>query len=178
MADYEANKNMENARSSFFMDANDNIPSSSPEGSEEKQNEASDSSSDESYASGDETPSYDNYNEVYSEFPLHRSVELGNIKQVKEILTNSPSLLDQVDSEFRTALHIATMKGNFEIVSLLLNLGADLTITTRDKYYATFCLLTFIGQIIYPLFLGIQFYTLLQKVNQLKYWKNYWKRIW
>lgn len=62
---------------------------------------------------------------------LHRSTSQGNLIVVSELLKSGYRKLDVKDSNGQTALHIACMKGNDDIVKMLLNAQAG--VQARDQ---------------------------------------------
>jgi len=61
--------------------------------------------------------------------PLHQTAKLGHIEIVEMLLTHYPFLLDGQDRERSTALMHATQGGHLDVVELLLEYGADYTVT-------------------------------------------------
>jgi membrane-bound lytic murein transglycosylase MltF len=56
---------------------------------------------------------------------LFASLRTGETRRVKEILKFHPKLAHEVDSTMQTPLHWATRRNNYEVMRLLLNLGAN-----------------------------------------------------
>ena len=63
---------------------------------------------------------------------LHEAVISGKIKQVQQVLAISPWLLDLVDQNLNTALHLATLCDLPGIVQLLLDKGAKTNIQNAN----------------------------------------------
>ena len=64
---------------------------------------------------------------------LMEEVQRGDIKRVRAILQTNHSLAHQTDDAGATALHYAAFHGHCEIVTLLLEAGAD--INSRDRQF-------------------------------------------
>eukprot|EP00056_Hartaetosiga_gracilis_P008171 m.116816 g.116816 ORF g.116816 m.116816 type:complete len:811 (-) comp12863_c0_seq2:104-2536(-) len=67
--------------------------------------------------------------------PLHLAVDSENAKECEEILKMHPHFLEATDSFRRTPLHLASLKGNDEIVEMLVQAGAN--VHAHDKWKST-----------------------------------------
>lgn len=63
---------------------------------------------------------------------LHEAVEQGNPARLKELVSQKDADLNARDEAGKTALHLATERGNSECVEILLNAGADPAAVDRD----------------------------------------------
>ncbi len=63
---------------------------------------------------------------------LYSAIANSEIKLVKSILQNTPSLLD-VETPIGSWLHVAARGGNLEIVKYLIELGLDINNSSMDK---------------------------------------------
>ena len=72
---------------------------------------------------------------VNSATPLHYAIDGGCSKEVFQKIIDHGADVDAVDSDGRTALMIASLKGNVDAITILLNAGADLSIS--DVYGKT-----------------------------------------
>ncbi|KRZ56108.1 Ankyrin-1 [Trichinella nativa] len=57
--------------------------------------------------------------------PLHLAAETGHLAVVGQLLSRSTSQVHMKDSRGRTALHVASSQGHYDIVSLLVSQGSD-----------------------------------------------------
>jgi ankyrin repeat protein len=64
---------------------------------------------------------------------LVEAVKAGDLARVQKLLQDNPKLINQKDASFSaTPLHYAALKGNLEMVQLLVSRGADLKAVNRD----------------------------------------------
>lgn len=70
---------------------------------------------------------------------IHEAVNDNDIKRMKKLLKEYPSMLNARDDEGMTALNIAAFNGNTEIVNELLERGADLSIGDIDGSQPIHC---------------------------------------
>jgi ankyrin repeat protein/L-ascorbate metabolism protein UlaG (beta-lactamase superfamily) len=70
---------------------------------------------------------------------IHEAANDNDIKRIKTLLKEDPSLLNARDDEGMTALNIAAFNGNTEIVNELLERGADLSIGDIDGSQPIHC---------------------------------------
>lgn len=64
----------------------------------------------------------------YHNTPLHLAVDFGENLATVECLIKKGAYIDQVDENFRTALHIASINGNLPMLRKLITLGAKETV--------------------------------------------------
>lgn len=62
---------------------------------------------------------------------IHQAAETGNLKRVKSLLQEDPSIIDETDSYGMTALHWAVDKGHYRVAEWLIAEGADVNV--KDK---------------------------------------------
>lgn len=62
---------------------------------------------------------------------IHQAAETGNLKRVKALLQEDPSIIDEADSYGMTALHWAVDKGHYRVAEWLIAEGADVNV--KDK---------------------------------------------
>jgi ankyrin repeat protein len=67
-----------------------------------------------------------------AELSIHEAAAVGNTMRVKELLEESPHLLDGYSKDGFTPLGLASHFGNEETVSLLLNKGASVNARSKD----------------------------------------------
>ena len=67
----------------------------------------------------------DNY-KMYEGYAIHAAARKGNVEIVKELVKRDYGLLDVVDDNGNTALHIACSRGDRKLAALLIKLGASL----------------------------------------------------
>jgi ankyrin repeat protein len=65
---------------------------------------------------------------------LHVAAEYDTVDLIKVLLDHDPTILSELNQDFRTALHISTMKGNAKTSQALLNHGADPTLSTHQGH--------------------------------------------
>jgi len=72
-----------------------------------------------------------------SEKLFYRAVKNGDLAKVVELLKSDPSLVFIRDAEASTPLHYAAWKGHAEIVTTLLDAGADIHAHTQNDHWGT-----------------------------------------
>ena len=68
------------------------------------------------------------------ELPFHLAARLGNVDIGRILMAKQKDLVDQVNTEGETALHIAAKHGNFEFVKMLIEMGSSLSTIDRKGY--------------------------------------------
>ena len=63
--------------------------------------------------------------------PIHDAAEQGNLEEVMRLIEEDPEIVDDIDHHHQTALHCASDRGHVEVVSYLLDQGAN---TDRKAY--------------------------------------------
>ena len=66
-----------------------------------------------------------------------KAAKTGNVAAVKSLLASDPSLLEARDSDGSTPLHCATWKGHTDVVSVLLDAGADVNAVNQNTHWGT-----------------------------------------
>jgi len=66
-----------------------------------------------------------------------RAAKNGDATRVKELLADSPSLIDARDSDESTALHCACWKGHLEVVQVLIAAGALVNVDNKNDHWGT-----------------------------------------
>lgn len=72
-----------------------------------------------------------------SEKLFYRAVKNGDLATVVELLKSDPSLVSICDAEESTPLHYAAWKGHAEIVTALLDAGADIQAHNQNDHWGT-----------------------------------------
>ncbi|MFN7039011.1 MAG: ankyrin repeat domain-containing protein [Alphaproteobacteria bacterium] len=75
------------------------------------------------------------YREFYENFNIYKKVQdarLGGIDEVRSILDIDPSLVNQINSDSETPLHLAVLRSDLEIVKLLIAKGAYTNIKNAE----------------------------------------------
>jgi len=72
-----------------------------------------------------------------SEKLFYRAVKNGDLATVIELLKSDPSLVSIRDAEASTPLHYAAWKGHAEIVTTLLDAGADIHAHNQNDHWGT-----------------------------------------
>ena len=68
---------------------------------------------------------------------FYRAVKNGDLATVVELLKSDPSLVSIRDAEDSTPLHYAAWKGHSEIVTALLDAGADIHAHNQNDHWGT-----------------------------------------
>lgn len=66
-----------------------------------------------------------------------KAVKTGDLATVREMLAKNPSLVHARDKEQSTPLHLAAWRGHPELVSVLLDAGADIAAHTENTHWGT-----------------------------------------
>ena len=66
---------------------------------------------------------------------IHDAAEEGDLEEVMRLIQEDPEIVDEIDDNESTALHLACIDGHVEVVSYLLDQGAN--INTTDNVDAT-----------------------------------------
>jgi ankyrin repeat protein len=64
--------------------------------------------------------------------PILSLVSANNVQKVRQSVSNDPAQLREIDFDGNTPLHIAALLGSTEMVSALLEAGADLNLKNQD----------------------------------------------
>ena len=62
---------------------------------------------------------------AYPAYPLHEAARVGNVEQLRELLTQNPAAVNTKDDRGRTPLHCAALWNHRGCVEELLKAGAD-----------------------------------------------------
>jgi ankyrin repeat protein len=67
-----------------------------------------------------------------------RSAKSGNVEKLKTLLESDPTLLNlALDTDGSTALHYGAWKGQWDVVSFLIEAGADVNIHNHNEHWGT-----------------------------------------
>jgi ankyrin repeat protein len=66
-----------------------------------------------------------------------KSAKTGNIARLRELLANDSSLLDARDKDGSTPLHCAVWKGHEDVVTFLVQAGADVNAHNENDHWGT-----------------------------------------
>jgi len=66
-----------------------------------------------------------------------RAAKNGDAARIKELLAESPALIDARDSDDSTALHCACWKGHLEVVQVLIAAGALVNVHNKNDHWGT-----------------------------------------
>ena len=66
-----------------------------------------------------------------------KAAKAGDVAAVRALLASDPSLLDARDTDGSTPLHCATWKGQTDVVSVLLEAGADVNAVNQNSHWGT-----------------------------------------
>lgn len=77
---------------------------------------------------------------------IHRAASDGNVEKVSELLKNDPSLLESRDEIGMTPLLVAARDGKVNVVTFLIEKGADIKATTKMGNYDALSLAAKNGQ--------------------------------
>ncbi len=66
-----------------------------------------------------------------------KAVKAGDIEQVRALLAEDPTLVQQMDKDLSTPLHWAAWKGHAEIIELLVDHGADVHAHNQNEHWGT-----------------------------------------
>lgn len=72
-----------------------------------------------------------------SEKLFFRAVKNGDLATVRDLIATDPALVKARDAEESTPLHYAAWKGHAEVVSALLDAGADIRAHNRNDHWGT-----------------------------------------
>ncbi len=66
-----------------------------------------------------------------------KAAKQGNVTSLKSLLSADPSLIQARDSDGSTPLHCATWKGHLNVVTALLEAGADVNASNQNEHWGT-----------------------------------------
>ncbi len=69
---------------------------------------------------------------------IHAAAYQGNLEEIRKLVREDPGVVSQTDSEGKTALHHAALKGHLEIVKFLLDNKADVNAVTKSGFTPAF----------------------------------------
>ena len=64
---------------------------------------------------------------------LHKAAAMGDVDMVKKIIAMDEQMVNEMNEEGRTALHLAVMNGKKEVVALLVKKGADVNLKSKKN---------------------------------------------
>lgn len=73
-----------------------------------------------------------NFRDNYGANQLHKVSSMGKLKEVRQLLTKAPHLVNAVDNAGYSALHEAALNGHLPVVKVLLDSGADIDLASGD----------------------------------------------